>query len=179
MITGTPVPNNTYLPIDYVKALKSLPYEHYFEAGASVAINRNKIIERARLENESLLLIDSDIVFTKDQAKRIEHYLSRYDVICGVYKLGFPPFPPHTYKDNQWYLPEKLEEVDGCGGGFLGISKQVVQTVPEPFTHIEDDWGHDKGNDVSFCERVKEHGFKIYCDPEINVGHIRPQITWM
>ena len=62
------------------------------------------------------------------------------------------------------------------GMGFTAINKQVLKGLGErPFDRMVLN-SRLYGEDLSFCHRAREAGFKIMCDPEIQVGHLRSQI---
>ena len=179
MIIATPLPNNPHIPFEFLQSLQKVKYQWITETGPSVAENRNKLIERARLIGEDILLIDSDIVFTPEDVKAIEEHLKTYDIISGVGVLGFFPYPPAIFKDSVPIAPKKeVFEVDSCWGAFLGISKKAINTIPTPFEHLFDKYGRLIGNDISFCMTAKKFGFKILCDGRISVGHIRSIVRY-
>lgn len=185
MIIATIVSHNASLPMGYVKSLLSVrEYIHLFQEGSSIADNRNKVFERARIENDSLLFIDSDMQFTRDDVKRIEEDLKTKDVVTGVCVMGFPGFPPALFKlENESYRITKPQneifEVDACGAAFLGISSQVIKTLTEPFTPVFDEkWGQSFGEDVSFCINARREGFKVWCDPLLHIGHIKTEAKY-
>ena len=66
-------------------------------------------------------------------------------------------------------------EVSHTGFGFLLIKKGVFESMTYPwFKPIEKRIGDMVDftmEDVSFCLRAKEAGFKIYIDPQVIVGH--------
>lgn len=185
MIIGTILANNAHVPIGFVKSLIAVKeYTFITQEGPSIPTNRNEVFERARFENESLLFIDSDMVFTPTDVKTIEKHLESKDIVTGVYAMGFPGFPPALFKKfggvYKLAEPEKeLFELDGCGAGFLGISKKVIKTLLEPFTLMQDEKsGQFYGEDISFCLRAQRENFKIWCDPSVKLGHIKTHIKY-
>ena len=181
MILGTIVANNANVPVKFVLSLLQVTKYHVvIHEGASIPHNRNAVFERARLEGESLLFIDSDIVFTLSDVKKIEKHLETKDVISGVYVMGFPGFPPAIF-DSKFHVKEpevSLFEIGASGAGFLGISSKVIQTLTEPFTPRPGPNGRYYGEDISFAMNAKDAGFSLFCDPTIKVGHIKPQTKY-
>lgn len=179
MIIATIVPNNYNMPFDCVKCWLQLPprYSYYAVEGPSLPDNRNRVFEYAKKVNDDLLFIDSDIIFKASDVSRIESLLKDHDAITGVYVLGRPPYPPAIFErienDYQLMNPQKgLNEIGACGAGFLGISKEVIQSLDNPFSNTwEGNIQH--GEDISFCHRLHEKGFKLWCDSDINVGQVR------
>lgn len=183
MVIGIIIPNNAKLLIDFVRSLLTISDKTIiWNEGACIAENRNLVFERARILQDNLLFIDSDIVFTREQVNKIEKHLEKYDIVTGYTGLGFPGFPPSIFVKNekgQYKLAsfpdkEELFEIDACGAPFLGISKKVLNTLVTPFHLILDkNTGRYHGEDISFCINAKKNGFKIICDPSLSVGHIR------
>ena len=58
----------------------------------------------------------------------------------------------------------------------MGISHRVIEKLGnEPFNSVvEGELTH--GDDVSFCHRAREAGFKIFADSDIRIGHIKTRI---
>jgi len=183
MILGTPVSHNALLPMDFVKSLLGVQNMHIMEEGPSIPDNRNKIFEQARLYGDSLLFIDSDMVFTPQDVKLMEELLKDHDIVSGVCAMSFDSHQPAIFenKDGKFYpiTPQnEIFEIDACGAAFLGISARVIQTLIRPFTLIEDGKGGYHGEDISFCITAKKEGFKIFCEPKLSIGHIKSKVIY-
>lgn len=180
MIIGIPIGHNYLMPFEAVKCYFNLPYQIFYAEGPYIYINRNRLLGKAKQRNESLLMIDSDIVFTYEDILKIEDCLKDKDIITGVYSMGIPPYVPAILKrskDDYEFtdIPKELSEIDACGGGFMGISSKVIEGLPEnAFDNIFESKMH--GEDISFCNTAKKKGYKIWCDPTIRVGHIRMKV---
>jgi GT2 family glycosyltransferase len=181
MILGTIVPNSYMMPFEAVKCWFNVLIHGYnvlsFE-GSTLSNNRNQVFNRAKELGDSLLFIDSDIVFKPEDVERMGGLLKVHDIVCGVYSLTFPPYNPTIFKrvENDYEfmpIPKELTEIGACGGGFMGISKYAMEKLGEnPFTN---QWEGmvQHGEDVSFCHYAREKGLKIWCDPNIQVGQVR------
>jgi predicted O-methyltransferase YrrM len=141
---------------------------------ALVYAARNEFFAQAKsLGVDYLLMIDSDMVFPQDALKKM--IALDKDIVTGVYHQKVYPFRPNVYmwtgKDrlvhkNIVEIPDTPFRVDSCGGGFLLISKRVLQELdPSPFDHIISG-GYPIGEDTSFCMRVKDK-FEIWA---MNLG---------
>jgi len=119
-----------------------------------------------------LVLLDKDIIglptpiwhFTSEKKGERPVYWNAYD-----YAPEHKAYSEHSNRDG-------LQEVDAVGTGCLLISRRVFQH-PEmrkaPFARKWNENGTvDKGNDISFCERAKENGFKIYCHFDYHCDHM-------
>ena len=186
MIIATLVPNNYFAPWDFVKSMLSLPPRYQFLAiqSPSVADNRNRIFAILKEKKEDLLMIDSDMVFTPEDVRKIEEHLATKDVVSGICPLGAPPFKPAIFKrmGNDYELcpfEEGVNEIGACGAAFMGVSKAVIEKLAQnPFNEYwEGSVKH--GEDVSFCRRVTDAGFKIWSDSSIKIGHIRNEVHFV
>lgn len=186
MILSTLTGNNAFVHWDFVKSFVAAAkhYPVFAVQSSGIAENRNKIYRYAQERKMDVLMVDSDMVFTLEDVQKIEKHLQIYDIISGVCAVGMPPYYPALYekgavayppKFKDKPLPEGIIEVDACGGAFLGISHRVK--LENPFDYLEVD-GTPYGEDIAFCHRAKEKGFKIYADCSIKVGHIRNQVIY-
>ena len=157
---------------------------------------RNVLWGKAKNINPDWMLwLDSDMTFTpKDGLKLVQYIQDGYDFVTGLYFAGAQPHMPLIYKEfyderikdlNVTYyhdFPKENKnfiEIDGCGLGFFIVSKKVIEKIEEgAFNRLESWCGRklevnrfDEG--LSFCRRVKDTGFKMYCDTDIELGHIR------
>jgi hypothetical protein len=179
MILGFITPNNGFLPLDFVKSLLSLQgkYEITYAEGPDIPSNRNKVFNYAKKRGQSFLCLDSDMTFTLEDVQKIEKHLETYDAISGLYVLGRPPYPPAIWERAEGdYKPmqpkEGIFEIGTSGGGFLAMSSKVVQALDNPFNHfIEGTIEH--GEEQSACHRIHLAGFKLWCDADIKLGHLR------
>jgi 2-polyprenyl-3-methyl-5-hydroxy-6-metoxy-1,4-benzoquinol methylase len=59
--------------------------------------------------------------------------------------------------------------VDGAGMGFMLISRKVLEAMKQPMCT----WDGGFSEDLNFCLKAKkDHGFRIWAHPKINLGHI-------
>ena len=131
--------------------------------------------------------LDSDMRFPKDTILRL---LERdTPIVCANYaKRRFPTEPIAVKKNvlgedaekiNRVYTEEDstgLVEVDYCGMGVMLVQSQVYKKMEYPWFAIP--WvpaAEDYiGEDVWFCRRAYENGFKTYVDQDLSkeVHHI-------
>lgn len=173
------------MPWEAVKCWLKLPkYTVIWTEGPDLDFNRNMIWQKffPFKSDHHLLMIDSDIIFTpQDVAKIQQHLDSGLDVVTGIYPIGTPPYPPCIFEriKGDYKLTgvkEGLNEIDACGGGFMGINKNVIMPS-NPFDNIrEGEIFH--GEDISFCHRLREKGYKLWADSSIKLGHIRTQTIY-
>jgi GT2 family glycosyltransferase len=185
MKIGTITASNANLPIGFVKSMLSVKdYEWIVNEGPSIPMNRNAVFERARFEKQDLLFIDSDMVFTQEDVKKMEELLKTHDIVSGVCVMSWKGNPPAIFKKidggfRSCDIEKELFEIDACGAAFLGISNKVINFLVEPFEPIvEGKFGQKHGEDISFCIRAKQAGFKIFCEPTLLIGHIKTDVKY-
>jgi hypothetical protein len=186
MLLATIVPNLYSMPWEVVKCwfevlLDGNNYKFYSCQGSTLSNNRNRVWKNAQFFSDNLLFIDSDIIFTPDDVAKIEQHLKTYDIVTGVYVLGFPPYNPAIFKrveaDYEFMpIPATLSQIGACGAGFLGISARAIKILGDnPFSN---QWEGEvvHGEDVSFSHLCNEKGLKVMCDPTILLGQLRTNI---
>lgn len=153
---------------------------------------RNSLARQAIVENyDRVLWLDSDMEFSPDLYEKLSADLDEgRDIVSAFYvtrkgkikpvifdKCGYErlkkesneimPYA-HTYYD---YPQDSIFEIEACGfGGVLmntSVLKKVEETYGLPFAPIL-----GFGEDISFCMRAREAGFKVWCDSRVKMGHI-------
>ena len=151
---------------------------------------RNVIAQNAIEDGfDRVLWLDSDMLMPKDTLKRLSAHLDNgLDMVSGLYfgrrnrcnpmildrldwradQDGSVSVDSTSYLD---YPKNAVFEVAGCGFGCVmttvDILKQAVDKFGVPFTPMM-----GMGEDVSFCWRVRQMGYKIYCDSKLMLGHV-------
>ena len=131
-----------------------------------------------------VLWLDSDVVFQPDLMEKLMEDIQGRDMVTAVYHARRPPFRPVLWKTiTTGLLPENmvveqyddyptdgLFEVEACGFGAvlmkIGVIRDVAQTFHQTFSPLP-----GLGEDLSFCVRARNCGYKIWCDPDLQVGH--------
>lgn len=132
-----------------------------------------------------ILWIDSDQAFNPDLACQLARHDK--DAVSALYfARGNRPLPiayvkpqkpkgkvdledKESYKHSQILeVPGTLMEIDACGFGALMMKREMFVKIPEPWFTI--DW--KAGEDVAFCVKAKEYGYKFYLDGRYTIGHI-------
>lgn len=160
--------------------------------------NRQNILNETRpfhgeLSYDKLMWIDSDIMFEPEDV--IKLYKSDKDVISGCYLLAngevtaYPKMlkPGYTFDDIQ--NMSGVVEIEGAGFGFICISKGIFEQMSRPwFQQVmmekQDESGEWfrfplMGEDLSWCERARRLGYKIWLDTDVKVTHHKTvKLTW-
>jgi hypothetical protein len=157
-----------------------------------ITMARNQLVhEFLKTDATELLFIDSDVIATADDVLRLMAQSGDKDITAGAY--------PRRSKDKNFfadlYFDENQDlEFDGSlmrlervGTGFMLIQRHVIEAMvaahPEWFYDFKGEQvcgvfdfqnrdGRYLGEDYLFCDRAREHGFKIYIDVDISLPHV-------
>lgn len=144
---------------------------------------RNEIVEECLKDDFThLFFMDSDMAFPEFTLQRL--LLHDVDIVAGYYLKKIPMFDPVVLLQNnngslyKTYLPEEtdtLVEVATIGTGCCLIKRKILESFKWPwFEYIPYPDGKHRfqTEDVVFCDKAREKGFKIYCDPTVSCVHI-------
>ena len=157
-----------------------------------ITMARNQLVhEFLKSDATELLFIDSDVIATADDVLRLMAQSGGKDITAGAY--------PRRSKDKNFfadlYFDENQDlEFDGSlmrlervGTGFMLIQRHVIEAMvaahPEWFYDFKGEQvcgvfdfqnkdGRYLGEDYLFCDRAREHGFKIHIDVDISLPHV-------
>lgn len=154
--------------------------------GKNVVDARNELTAFA-LKNPDvthILWIDADQTFP---ARGLQQLLAqRQPIVSGLYYGRVPPYPPIVLRNfdastgftpgtmgNVYDLPTdgRLLAVDGVGGGFLLVERAVFEAPLMVAGHWWDQIG-EQSEDVSFCRRAADAGYRIFVDTGLHCGHV-------
>lgn len=181
------VPTVGQVEIEYVNSIlrlsRTTPADIIHSAGSLVYVARNSFVKQAIDENYShLMFIDSDMVFNAD-ALNVLLYHDK-DVISGSIFSRVQPYKPCFYEklslgepgeiicEHVKVLQDGLQEVEGVGTAFLLIKTQVLKDIIEKFKLYPFQPITGYGEDLSFCLRTRQCGYKIWVDNDLTIGHI-------
>lgn len=131
-----------------------------------------------------ILFIDSDTIPPDDALKKL--LLLNADVAAGMYPLNMNEglHWSVSIEGTNWIpmqddIPDEPFEISSCGAGCLLVRKEVLVDINWPWFKFEfqklydnDGKGIKEGEDIYFCRRVKEEGYKIVADPSVKCRHI-------
>ena len=101
------------------------------------------------------------------------------EMVCGAFVGRRPPYGPCVYSDisdpgNMIQVKDFGTEpfrVDGCGFATVLTAVSLLKDVQDKFeTCFRPNERY--GEDLAFCDRVKQLGHEIWCDPTVRPGHI-------
>lgn len=192
MKTLIAIPCMDMLPVGFVQ---SLLYMHkgdnptvYLKPNSLVYDSRN-LLSLYAIENgfDNVLWLDSDMLFPPNTLTKLEAY--NMDMVTGLYVKRHEPVEPVLYEKIEEpergsdgklianiasytnYPRDSFFPVAGCGFGCVLTSTKLLK-------HVWDEYGPAftpypwASEDISFCHRVNQLGYQIYCDSSVSCGHI-------
>ena len=157
-----------------------------FEVGSLVYNARNNLARQAiKEEADWVLWLDSDMVFAPDTLQRMLKVCTenKIDFLTALCFRRKPPYTPCLFdrlekvEKGASYtallsVPEGRFKVGGCGFAGVLMSLDVLISVGARFNGRLFDPIDGFGEDVSFCWRARQCGYDIWCDSDIEFGHV-------
>jgi len=196
MKTLIAIPCTEKVDVDFIECLSALEpigtVNRYMLKGSLLYDNRNRLAQKAIEDGyDYILWLDSDMVFEPNILKKfINDALAHdYDLISGIFFSRKRPYKPCVYQhlayvmdaesggmiptaENYFDYPkDQIFEVEGFGFGAVltkvDAMKDILEKQGLPFSPRI-----GFGEDLSFCLKARDAGYKMYCDSRIKVGHI-------
>lgn len=157
-----------------------------FNLGSLIYNSRNDLAKTAISEGADFMMwFDSDMVFNPETLLHMLDVIDREnaDFVTGVYYRRTAPFTPTIFKtldidaigNAEWTefdeVPDGLFEVAGCGFGCVLMRTDVAMSVFSRFERMFSPIG-EVGEDLSFCWRARQCGYKLIADSTIPLGHV-------
>jgi predicted O-methyltransferase YrrM len=154
--------------------------------GVSTDIARNKAVEYA-LEKKAnyIWFLDDDVQTPYFAVRQLIYTIEQSDAMVagGIYFSKSNPSEPLVYRGRgqgafwKWKTND-IFEVDGLGGGCLLIKTELFKHLEKPYFKTVDDFiteGNNTQNagteDIYFCNKVRDAGFKIVADAHVMCTH--------
>ena len=144
---------------------------------------RNLIADWIVRGYDYLFSVDSDIAFPADTLKRLLSH--NVDMVSGLYIQRKPgqhilEVYEHNANGGVSNIPyEKIKgrglvEIASCGFGCVLVKAEVMRAIPYPHFkyHSAIDHRNTISEDVDFCRKALQQGFKIWADTDIQCRHI-------
>lgn len=157
-------------------------------ASASVTQNLNQAIKDLRPQDEWLWIIGDDHTWAPDTLTRMLEILDDTpdaDILVPLVVRRNPPWHLVVFHDAgylseglpQW-MPFRFDEipdtgvfeVDAAGSAGMLIRRHVLDQIPAPW--FESSGGVYLNEDVIFCVKAREHGFRVFATADVSMGHI-------
>ena len=143
-----------------------------------------------KLDYDYIMWIDSDMVFHPDQFKALIDM--RTDIASGIYKMSnnthyatvkdwdlefFKKTGSFEFLTDEHLQTQKdVFPVEYNGFGWMLIKKGVLESLEYPWFRplwqdIDDNVHTFTSEDVGFCQKAIEKGYKIYVNKKVIIGH--------
>lgn len=162
-----------------------------FQVGSLVYNARNELAKQAiKSEADWVLWLDSDMVFEPNLLNRMLEVCkeNEIDFLTGLCFRRKPPYTPCLFDRLEkvghgasytaiMSVPDGRFKVGGCGFAGVLMSTDVLLSVAAKFGGRMFDPMEGFGEDVSFCWRARQCGYEIWCDSEIELGHVGSMVV--
>lgn len=179
------IPSARYIETECVTSLfemeKTGNIELFIPKSYSVDVGRNIIAKYAQ-ENDFdyIMWVDSDMILPKNTLVRLLSHDK--DIVAGVYSykvLGNKEVVAKRFQDETREEYDNLTikeikessgliEVDGFGFGCVLTKVSVFKEIPYPWFI----YTHEMGEDIYFCRKAQNEGYKLWLDTDVICGHI-------
>jgi len=162
-----------------------------FHTGCYVVDSSNRAVMGINNDEDWIMLMGDDHKFPPHMAIKLLALMYKHDldiIVPLCFKRSFPPSPV-LYDLGADGLPYHLDLANHPEGGLIEvycagtagmiIRRRVLDKMRAagdiPFFQLG---GEHWGEDLDFCRRAREHGFKIHADLDMPLGHIVNTCLW-
>lgn len=152
----------------------------------NVTFARNVIASKA-MGCDYLLFIDDDMEIPHDLFFKLQRH--KKDIVGALTFLRKPPYEPSMFRKHNdgrtfvpifMWKPGEFIECDAVGMAATLIDCRVLRKMAKKEECYKNIYGffdnkYFLGEDMRFCDKAKELGFKVFCDTSIIVNHIAYQ----
>ena len=181
------VPTTDYVHAEFMRCLGNLCIELAengtevsleVQTGTLVYIARNRLARKAIDRGYThVLWLDSDMTFGPNIVDDL--LFCGKDMVCGAFVSRRPQYKPCVYSDISDPGNMKPVEsfgtepflVDGCGFATVLTTTELLKAVWNKFDTCFRPT-EKYGEDLAFCDRVKQIGREIWCEPTVRQGHL-------
>ena len=188
------IPTMETVPVVFLKSLLGLQaklikdgvdFEIRIESGTLIYLARDRLASRAINHGFThVLWLDSDMVFHSHIFEDLS--FSGKSFVTGIAHSRRAPFSSCVFKDIELdtlarytldEYPTTTFEIAGCGLACALMETKILEDVMLK-------WGtcftprKQYGEDLIFCLRAKNLGYKIWCEPTVRLGHLAHLTVW-
>ena len=180
------IPTMDFVHVEFMKCLCALiqrlrddkvDFDLDINSGTLVYLARERIAHRAINEEYThVLWLDSDMIFNTSILDDL--MFSGKGFVTGIYHARRKGYASCIFKSIEINKIERFDEypretfeIAGCGFGCVLVEAEILKAVclnkGTCFTPLK-----SLGEDIAFCKRAREMGYKLYCEPSVVCGHI-------
>lgn len=180
------VPTMDTVPVQFLQSLTALErklmrdgvnFEECIISGTLVYMARDKLAGKAVNEDFThVLWLDSDMVFNDKLLDDL--MMCKKPFVSCCYNGRRPGYQSCIFKSIDLTHVERFEEyprepfeIEGCGFGAVLMETEILKAVmlnfKTAFTPLP-----SLGEDIAFCFRARDLGYKLYAEPNVQLGHV-------
>ena len=189
------IPSLDFVHVDFVECLTRLiqrlkddgvDFDVWICKGTLAHVARDNVACKAINEGYThVLWLDADMIFSPDILDDLR--FCGKDFVTGLACSRRPPYVLCVFNhvsDEKGCIaykladvPEEAFEIQGCGFACVLISTEILKAV---MTRYKTCFLPMKiyGEDLAFCVRARELGYRIWCEPTVRLGHIGHNAVW-
>lgn len=170
--------------------------EWSWAAGTSIESNRNVALSHMKKEAQWVYTIDDDHSFKPDTLMRLlnrMYSIDEIDILQGLCMTRKAPFQPYAYMRDpdfhEWgtrYISAHWSDIpitgvsewDACGTGGMLIRRRVIDAMAFPWFEAGKTAKDHIGEDLYFCTKAKELGYRVWVDSDVRTGHMTIHTNW-
>jgi hypothetical protein len=164
---------------------------------ARTAVNEAFLAES---KSEWAWYLDADMVFTPDVLPRLlqtakEQKAKVVAGLCFILHKKAGTVKPNIFFEHKERKPGEMRykhaavfpmeepfKVDGTGGSCLLVHREVLEAVLERYKDDAHPWQDERvdpntgaweGEDLVYCQKIKECGYDIWYEPRARLGHLK------
>ena len=191
------IPCMDMLPVPFVASLDGLipvgECAKFYECSSLIYDSRNNLARKAVKEGyDAIFWLDSDMVFEPDTLVDLARTMEEEgaDLVTGLcFSRRYPNYRPTIFSELCYRLDIDSGKMDaiaetmyeypkdaafriaGCGMACCLMKTVMVDEITRekglPFAPLP-----GFGEDLSFCKKAADLGYKLVCDSRVKVGHI-------
>jgi hypothetical protein len=155
-----------------------------WQKGVEVAMSLNYAIRKMG-DAQWIFILGDDHAFKRNILFDLLN--DQVDIVTPVCPSRTYPFNPVSYVDYNgslaqltWKgLPEhQIHELGGAGSAGMLIRRRVLDAIGDPWFQAGKHHTESLGEDLYFCIRARQLGFKVHVDTRYAIGHITPATLW-
>lgn len=158
---------------DLVALVQANPDTQFFVSQGTLLCNQRTTLVREALQAGAshVLFIDSDMRFPKDTVERL---LAHDKDIIGancIQRRTDVELPTAQKEGGMLFSSRNMkgiDEMDYLGFGVTLIKRAVFEKVSEPWFATPYDGTKFVGEDIFFCTKAKEAGFRVWVDHDLS-----------
>lgn len=180
------IPCMDTVPVQFMQSLTALErklmrdgvwFEECIISGTLVYMARDKLAGKAVNEDFThVLWLDSDMVFNDKLLEDLQ--MCKKPFVSCCYNGRRPGFHSCIFKSIDLNHVERFEEyprepfeIEGCGFGAVLMETDILRAVFNNFKTCFTPLSN-LGEDIAFCFRARDLGYKLYAEPNCQLGHV-------